>query len=285
MTPVTGGDISQAFCLTFPSGQRAFFKANLQAPQGFFAAEADGLAAIAAAGAIRVPEVYAYDDHGILLEWLDVSEDASQGHPHGDSLRGGRLDAGSPVDVGEALGVRLAALHAHEGPAFGFESDNFIGLLPQRNTYTESWTAFYREQRLRPQLEIADARGRLSPARRRRAERLLNRLHEWIDDGAVKPSLIHGDLWQGNWLATTSGPALIDPAVYYGDREMDLAMASLFGGFPESFYRAYRRSLPLPPGDAERRPLYQLYYLLIHLNLFGEGYGPAVDRILARYGG
>src|SRR5690606_26877403 len=141
--------------------------------------------------------------------------------------------------IGTALGHGLAKLHQTIGESFGLEYDNFVGLLPQTNKPASSWIAFYRDHRIRPQLDIANKKGRLTAERRRYAERMLDRLNHWIDDDAVKPSLIHGDLWAGNWISTVDGPALIDPAVYYGDREMDLAMASLFGGFPPSFFRSY----------------------------------------------
>src|SRR5690606_41591649 len=131
----------------------------------------------------------------------------------------------------------------------------------------------YRDVRLVPQLDIAAQKGRLNPKRRRLAERLLKRLTEWIDDEAVRPSLLHGDLWGGNWLVTPAGPAVIDPAVYYGDREMDLAMASLCGGAPPSFSDAYQEAWPLPPGHRTLRPLYQLYHLLISRHCLGLSYG------------
>jgi fructosamine-3-kinase len=121
--------------------------------------------------------------------------------------------------------------------------------------------------------------------RAKQLDRLLERLPEWLGH-AVKPSLLHGDLWGGNWIAGPGGePYLIDPAVYFGDREVDLAFTELFGGFSPRFYEAYREAYPLEPGYGERKPLYQLYYLLVHLNLFGEAYGTDVDRVLARYAG
>ncbi len=264
---VGGGDISQVYRVELPGGRRLAFKWHADPPEGLFESEKEGLEALAQPGALKIPRVLAWSRHGLLMEWLDP-----------------RPAAGGPGDAGAALGRGLAALHRAAAERFGFLKDNFIGLLPQKNTWNESWTSFYRDQRLVPQLEIAARKGRLTPERRARAQRLLDSLSRWIDDQAVQPSLLHGDLWHGNWLDTVDGPALIDPAVYYGDREIDLAMAALFGGFPRSFWQAYQEAFPLRPGWEERRPLYQLYYLLIHLNHFGEAYGPAVDRILARYG-
>ncbi|HSH81210.1 MAG TPA: fructosamine kinase family protein, partial [Herpetosiphonaceae bacterium] len=144
----------------------------------------------------------------------------------------------------------------------------------------------FRERRLRPQMDLARAGGRLPATRERLLDRLLERLDRWIDHRPEPPSLIHGDLWGGNWLTNTNGrPALIDPAVYYGHREAELAMCRLFGGFPDTFFAAYDEAWPPLPGRDERLPLLQLYHLLNHLNLFGEGYGGQVDGVLRRYVG
>jgi fructosamine-3-kinase len=149
-----------------------------------------------------------------------------------------------------------------------------------------SWRTFFRERRLGFQAELARRHGLLAGERARRLERLMERLDSWIDDGIVQPALLHGDLWGGNFIVGLGGlPALIDPAVCYGDREADLAFTTLFGGFPERFYRAYYEAWPLPAGWQERRDLYNLYHLLNHLNLFGESYGGAVDATLRRYAG
>lgn len=268
METLAGGSINRVYKVELSTGPTLVFKWNDSPPPGFFAAEADGLVALQEAGALRVPQVYAAGEQGILLEWLP------QGSRRGTELR----------NAGRELGEGLAAVHRSFGPAYGYAQDNFIGLLPQANTETQGWIDFYRDCRLVPQLKLAERLGYLNSARRRLAERLLDRLPNFIDEDAVRPSLLHGDLWAGNWLETPEGPALIDPAVYYGDREVDLAMAHLFGGFPRSFFQAYAAAYPLAPGHEERRPIYQLYYLLVHLNLFGEAYGPQVDRVLVRYG-
>ena len=267
---VSGGQINEVYRVRMPGDLSLLYKWHAEPPEGFFEAEVGGLAAIAATDSLRVPRVLAFSDQGLLMEWLEPPP------------RGAAFDVSAQ---GEALGRGLAKLHRVSREAFGFEHDNFVGLLPQQNRWSTRWSEFYRDRRLVPQLEIAACRGRLNARRRRLAERLLEALPGLIDDGAVRPSLVHGDLWGGNWLATAQGPALIDPAVYFSNREMDLAMASLFGGFPDSFFQSYHEAFPLPPGHAERLPLYQLYYLLIHLNVFGEAYGPAVDRILLRYSG
>jgi len=236
------------------------------APAGFFRSEAVGLKSLAETKTVRTPQVYGVSEAGIVMEWLDQV-------------------SGAEWEMGGRLGEEVAALHRVSRESFGFDEDNYVGAMPQVNRPTAGWTDFYRRFRLQPQFEEARRLGRLGPERSRLAERLMERLPEWIDDAEAEPSLLHGDLWGGNWLAAAGGPALLDPAVYYGDREMDLAMARLFGGFPESFFAAYEASFPLRPGWRERLPLYQLYYLLVHLNLFGESYGPQVDRILRRYAG
>ena len=266
LIPVSGGSINRVYRVDTSAGRALLFKWLPEAPPGFFAAERTGLEALRGAGPVVVPEVYAASDEGILMEWLEPSP-------------------GQEEAAAEELGRGLAAIHRRASQAFGFPSDNFTGLLPQSNAFSPSWTEFYRDQRLLPQLERARELGRLGPERGRLAARLLERLDRWIDEGEVVPSLVHGDLWSGNWIASVKGPALIDPAAYYGDREVDLAMARLFGGFPKAFWTAYAECWPPRAGWEERLPLYQLYYLLIHLNIFGESYGPAVDRILRRYAG
>jgi fructosamine-3-kinase len=271
--PLSGGSISQAVRLRSDRGQYLLKYAGRALP-GFFAAEARGLTLLGSTGAVRVPAVLAHrDDQAgapgfILLEWLD-------GPPAADRQA-----------AAVALGTGLAALHRASAPAYGLDHDNYIGATPQPNGWMASWLAFFRERRLRFQATLARRNGRLAGERARRMERLLGRLGDWIDDSAPTPALLHGDLWGGNFIVGPGGaPALIDPAVYYGDREADLAFTSLFGGFPEAFYRAYDAAWPLPAGWQERRDLYNLYHLLNHMNLFGESYGAAVDATLQRYAG
>jgi fructosamine-3-kinase len=210
-----------------------------------FRAEAEGLAALRAAGA-RAPEPYACGVRGgeafIEMERLEL---------------GGRADW-------PALARMLAGLHRHEAARFGWATDNWIGLAPQQNGWSEDWVAFYRERRLLPQLERAGLEREAAP--------LLARLGDFFLDYSPAPSLLHGDLWGGNVGFTADGPVIFDPAVYHGDREADLAMTELFGGFPRAFYAAYEEAWPLDSGYARRRPLYNLYHLLNHLNLFGAGY-------------
>jgi len=269
---VGGGDINQAARLT--TAQASYFvKWHAAAPPGFFEAEADGLRRLRAADCLRVPGVIGQRAAGgrrpafLILEWLE-------------SPRGGKRG------VGRELGEGLAAQHRHTQAQFGLEIDNYIGSLPQPNTPDPSWIAFYRDSRLGAQRDQAAQKGRLPPERARRLDKLMGTLNSWIDDDAVQPSLLHGDLWGGNYMLGPNGePVLIDPAVYYGDREIELAMTRLFGGFSSDFYAAYQAAYPLLPGHEERVSLYQLYHLLTHLNLFGESYGGSVDSILRRYVG
>ncbi len=272
--PVYGGDINQAASFAV-NGTRYFVKYSYQAPPAMFPAEAAGLRLLAQAGAVRVPAVIAQGDvEGacpayLVLEWIETGE-GSRSH-----------DA-----VMEDFGERLAALHRHTGPHYGLDHDNFIGRLPQPNRPAPSWSAFYRDQRIRPQMALARERGLLPRRREDLLTRLMDRLPDLLDDDAIQPSLLHGDLWGGNYLIDEHGEAvLIDPAVYYGHREMDLAMSELFGGFSRRFYDAYHAAYPIDPGYEDRRALYQLYYILAHLNLFGESYGGRVDALAARYVG
>lgn len=268
--PVYGGDINQTAQVTLHGGDRVFVKWNQGARPGFFEAEAHGLRVLAEPGVIRVPAVLAVSDRPAFLamEWIDEA-------------RGGY----DREDFAEQFGRELALLHCATDAAHGLERDNYIGSLPQPNDRSSSWVAFYREQRIGAQTAIARDRGQLPRGR----EAALTRLQEWLevflDDAAIAPSLLHGDLWSGNYMVGAGGvPVIIDPAVYYGHREIDLAMSELFGGFPARFYQAYHETYPLD-GYEQRRLLYQLYPLMVHMNLFGGGYGSRVDAIVKHYVG
>jgi fructosamine-3-kinase len=268
ISPVSGGCISQAFRVDTAAGT-IFLKHHPEAPPAMFAAEADGLRALHAAadGELRIPTVLALDEAAtwIALEWLEPG-------PRGP-------------DFGERLGRGLAALHRRGagGWGWGWERANFIGPLAQANEPMSTWAEFWAERRLQPQLEMARAAGR-DAGSAADWDRLFCWLPELLapaeEDG---PSLLHGDLWGGNVLSAAGEPALIDPAVYRGHREADLAMAELFGGFGAAFHAAYAEAWPLLPGYAEaRRAIYQLYYLLVHVNLFGGGYGAQTAATLRR---
>lgn len=265
-----GGDINQAARVETEAGP-FFLKYHAHPPAAFFSAEAAGLQLLAAVGGPRVPEPVAWDDEArpawLLLTWLE---------------------GGGPREAAAAwLGEELARVHRALQPQgrYGLDRDNYCGLTPQANGWSDNWISFFRERRLGHQMVLAAGRGRLPAHRRRRVERLLARLDEWLP--AQPPaSLLHGDLWGGNWLPLADGTAaLIDPAVSYGHREADLAFTELFGGFPSSFRAAYETAWPLDPDYRLRRDLYNLYHLLNHLNLFGEAYGASVDRVLKQYVG
>jgi fructosamine-3-kinase len=228
-----------------------------------FEAEAEGLAELSAAGTIRVPEVLRTGiEDGVAYIELE------------------RLPLERATRTTERLlGERLAALHRITKESYGWHRDNTIGFTPQRNDWTDNWIDFFRERRLGFQLGLAAERG-YGGALQEQGARLMKRLPAWFRDYRPEASLLHGDLWGGNWGSCNGEPVIFDPAVYYGDRETDLAMTRLFGGFGRAFYDAYESAWPLRPGHRERRDLYQLYHVLNHLNLFGSSYlGQAKDLI------
>jgi fructosamine-3-kinase len=266
-----GGSINQAARVEI-GGESYFLKWKSQAPPAFFEVEARGLELLRRAGALRVPQVvrYAQASDGrpayLALEWIEESRQA-------ESLT-------FAVNFGRAL----AAQHRITAPTFGLDHANYIGELPQPNTQRESWATFYRDQRIGAQVEIARQRRRLTPEREKLLGKLMDRLDTLLAGVESAPSLLHGDLWSGNFLISAGSlPVVVDPAVYYGEREVEIAFTELFGGFPPGFLTAYREAYPLERDYEYRRPLYQLYPLLVHLNIFGESYGPSVDSICRRY--
>jgi fructosamine-3-kinase len=265
--PLGGGSINRTVRLDTTAGPFVL-KWHPAAQPGMFEAEAAGLAALRAAGtSLVVPRVITCSagDGGFI-----VLEDLPPGR------RG--------PDFDEAFGRGLAELHRATDARFGFDSDNFCGATPQPNPRKDQWVDFYREARLRHQLRLAASAGRLSASERSRVERLADRLDAWIEEPATGPSLIHGDLWSGNLHTTFDGrPALLDPAVYYAHREAEIGMMTLFGGFSARALAVYDEALPLEAGWRDRNPLYQLYHLLNHLNLFGGGYRADVLSVVARY--
>lgn len=266
VAPVGGGCVSPVARLEDVAGGRWFLKWTApDHPPGLLAAEAAGLRTLAATWTVRVPAIVAADPGGwwLLLEWLEP----------------GTADD----DAWRRLGRDLAALHRRRGDRFGAPADNFIGPLPQANAPTSGWAEFWATRRIEPRLRQAVDGGWLDAADLRRFDTLLAALPERLaaadDEG---PSTLHGDLWSGNVHVTASGPpAVIDPSVYHGHREVDLAMAELFGGFGHGFRSAYEETWPLAPGYAPvRRGVYQLYYLLVHVNLFGGAYVAGCRRAL-----
>lgn len=261
---VSGGDINRAHQADLADGRIVFVKSNDRAPPGMFAAEARGLAWLGEAEALRVPAVLAQGPDFLVLENLDSAEPRR--------------------DHDEKLGRGLAALHQFGAPSFGLDHNNFIGRLDQDNRPLASWADFYRTRRLEPQLRLAVEDGRASPGMRRRFDHILPRLEELVGP-PEPPARLHGDLWGGNSLVDERGlPCLIDPAVHGGHREVDLAMMRLFGGFGVRVFAAYHEAFPLAPDHEARVPLYQLYFLMVHVNLFGGGYVAQVEHALARIG-
>jgi fructosamine-3-kinase len=268
--PVGGGNISKAWKLQ--SGRQSWFlKTGPARAIDMFEAEAEGLRELQGANAVRVPESLASGVSGLdsylLLEWIDLE----------------RRSRESDIQLGE----RLATQHRCLNGRFGWHRDNTIGATPQCNDWHDDWVEFYRHQRLGYQLELAIARG-YGPELQREGASLMLGLERFFKAYRPAASLLHGDLWGGNY-ASSDGQAIIyDPAVYFGDRETDLAMTRLFGGFGDSFYRRYAECWPLPDGHEQRLILYQLYHVLNHLNLFGAGYlGRAMEmlRTLNQAGG
>ncbi len=269
--PVAGGCIHTALDLegNVPGAKRRYFaKVNEATSAAMFAAEAEGLAALRAAGSLRVPEVvtHGHDDENawIVLEWLDLVP----------------LDAPSAA----GLGTALVAQHRIAQQRYGWAKDNFIGATPQENTPGDDWTAFWRDRRLAPQLRLAAAK-RLPSRMIDRGERLAADCGAFLSGVRVQPSLLHGDLWSGNAAGCSGGFAVFDPAVYAGDREADIAMAELFGGFPPDFFAAYFTDWPAAPGYTVRRDLYNLYHVLNHANLFAGDYvrqaTDSIEKLLA----
>ncbi|SHI47769.1 fructosamine kinase family protein [Pseudozobellia thermophila] len=267
MQPVSGGDISEAYLLEAET-ERFFCKINYDdRAHDMFKAEKAGLQAIAQSKTINVPKV-------LLCEPLEK----------GGFLVMDHIEPKRPTEADfEALGHQLAALHRQAtAKEFGFPNDNFIGSLPQSNSKHALWSDFYVQERLLPQLKLAIDTGKLTYSEIPTEEGLIKGCSQLFPH--VTPSLLHGDLWSGNYLISAKGaPYLIDPAVYYGHYEVDMAMTRLFGGFGPSFYRAYQEHFPPVGHEKERNDIYQLYYLLVHLNLFGSSYKASVTQILDRY--
>jgi fructosamine-3-kinase len=268
---IGGGCINSTYSVE-DGAHRFFVKVNRVSGLAMFEAEADGLREIAGAGVIRVPHPVcagvAEDSAFLVLEVIDFS-----------SGRKGRA---------EDLGRQLADMHRVSAPQYGWRRDNMIGSTHQINTPADNWPEFWRDRRLGRQLALAASNG-YGGALQRKGERLLARLDGFFSGYAPLPSLLHGDLWGGNYAyAATGEPVIFDPAVYYGDRETDLAMTELFGGFPAAFHAAYREAFPLDSGYPMRKALYNLYHILNHLNMFGEGYlGQAegmIEKLLSEAG-
>ncbi|HVE51522.1 MAG TPA: fructosamine kinase family protein [Casimicrobiaceae bacterium] len=257
-----GGNATTSVWSLRVASRRYFIKVAASQHADMLAAEVEALRAIAATGAIRVPAVYANGEARsasyLALEWLDIVE-------------GGRS---------AALGEALAKLHETTAPAFGWHRDNAIGATPQPNAWGDDWPTFFRDRRIAPQLALARTHGFDGPLQASGAK-LLDRVDRLLEGHRPGASLLHGDLWAGNaGRIDEATPVVFDPASYYGDREADLAMTELFGGFEPAFYAAYCEASPLPPGYPRRRTLYNLYHVLNHLNLFGASYLAQAEQML-----
>lgn len=260
--PVSGGCISNGMILQAGSGESFFLKINPSAAEDMFEREAEGLAALRVQDGPRVPTPLCFGRNFLLLE----------------NMMPARRRPGYWAEFGR----QLARLHNHTNPRFGFSHDNYIGNTPQPNSWTEDGYVFFAEQRLNFQAQLARKRGLLERTQVAQVERLVARLPELIP--AQPASLIHGDLWSGNAITDAGGaPVLIDPAAHYGWAEAELGMTDLFGSFPDEFYASYQEVRRLDGGFRGRFPLYNLYHLLNHLNLFGRGYSGQVYAILRRY--
>ena len=265
---VSGGSINRTSILTLDDQTRVFVKENSGSHERLFEAEAVGLEALSAAAGPRVARPLAlYHSPSIQYLALEYIPGGSKAH-----------------DFWQQFGRATALLHRYRSQSrYGFDIDNHIGRTPQINTWCDNWLQFFGEHRLGYQLQLACSKGLLDSATVTGLQKIIERLDRYLIE-PEQPSLLHGDLWGGNYMVGPDGYAvLIDPAVYFGHREADLAMTELFGGFSARFYRSYEQSWPLQPGYRDRIELYNLYHLLNHLNLFGGGYAGSVRSIIRRY--
>lgn len=261
--PVSGGCINQGYRLDGSDGSRWFVKLNRASDLAMFEAEALALRQMAATQTIRVPQPLCKGIAGnqafLVLEWLDLGGHDSQ--------------------AWREMGCQLAQMHrrALSSQGYGWDRNNTIGATPQLNDWSDDWAQFWGDRRLGYQFKLARRNGGQFAA----AEALLQHLPRVLAGHAPQPSLVHGDLWSGNAAINREGiPVILDPASYYGDREVDLAMTELFGGFPRSFYDGYQSVWPLDPGYEQRKPIYNLYHVLNHFNLFGGSYANQAERLI-----
>lgn len=262
---VSGGCINQGYAVTGDSSTY-FVKLNSASQVAMFEAEVLGLKQMQQTATIRVPQQIGWGTASgsayIVLEWLEIG-------------RGNNFSW-------QEMGRRLAAMHQWQPSTkegFGWDINNTIGSTPQINTWTADWAEFYAQHRLAYQFQLARRRGGHFPLQ----ERLLAAIAGLLADHQPQPSLVHGDLWGGNAAFTASGePVIFDPATYFGDREVDVAMTELFGGFPAAFYQGYNEVFPLHPGYEKRKTLYNLYHILNHFNLFGGSYQSQANRMISQ---
>ncbi len=266
--PITGGDINEVYRITTIDHDSFFIKMNdAQLYPMMLEKETFNLEYLSSTNTIRIPEIIHQGNHGnhsfLILEWINGNT---------------RMDG----QFYKQFGQRLALLHSKTQDHFGWSDDNYIGTLVQYNTNRKSAVDFFIHNRINPQAELMEQGGHMDFHVKKLLDELNIRLSELIPD--ERPSLIHGDLWSGNWMCSaTNEPVLIDPATSYGIREMDLAMMELFGHPPQEFFDAYQEVYPLEKGWKDRLGLYQLYYLMVHVNLFGRSYLSSVQQILRKF--
>lgn len=268
VSSVSGGCISDAFKLEMKNGEKYFLKLNDSAAKDMFIKEAHGLVELRKPNAIRIPQVILHDKSFILTEFIKAGSRSK--------------------NFFEEFGRKFAELHKFRNISFGFYEDNFIGSNPQLNIAEDgeknNWVKFYFNKRILFQYKLAEKNGYAAKELTEGVLSLEKKIEEILSGNEEPPSLLHGDLWGGNYMVDENGNAcLIDPAVYYGHREADLAMTKLFGGFSSEFYQAYNEYYPLPPGFEYRENIYKLYHVLNHLNLFGKGYYPQAVAIIKNY--
>ena len=254
---LSGGCISDAYKIETDEGNRFFLKINSNAPPDMFKTEDHGLNELRKANALRVPGAKIFSKNYIVTEFIET---------------GNKSD-----NFFSEFGRNFARLHKHKGISFGFYEDNYIGSTPQKNLTDDNedknWTEFYFNKRLLFQLLLCEKNGCSTPELKNDFKKLENKIDEIFKGSEEEPSLLHGDLWSGNYMTDQNGSAVvIDPAVYYGHREADLAITKLFGGYPEEFYKSYNDFYPLKDGWQYRENIYKLYHAFNHLNLFGSGY-------------
>lgn len=265
---VSGGCISDSLIITTDSGNKYFLKVNINNPLDMFSKEANGLNELRKSNAIRIPEVISFDYSFIILESVQGKK---------------RID-----NFFEDFGRKFANLHKFKSDKFGFYEDNYIGSNPQinksENEEQKNWIEFYLKKRILSQYYLAEKKGLADYTLRELIKKLESKIENILEGSEEPPCLLHGDLWSGNYIVDEKGEAcLIDPAVYYGHREADMGMTKLFGGFSDSFYKAYNEYYPLPDGYEFRENLYKLYHVMNHLNLFGTGYYNQTISLLKFY--
>ncbi len=258
---IGGGCINQGYAIT-GNGKTYFIKLNQATAVEMFAAEALGLQQMRDTNTIRIPKPICWgtasESSYLVLEWLEFGRGNDK--------------------AWEEMGIQLAQMHKQgKADEFGWNRNNTIGSTPQINTKTDNWAEFFAQHRIGYQLKLAKRKGGNFPD----TDKVINTIHKQLENITPQPSLVHGDLWSGNAAITNSGePVILDPATYYGDREVDIAMTELFGGFPAAFYRGYNNTWPLNQDYPQRKSLYNLYHILNHFNLFGGGYGGQANRTI-----